>query len=272
MTTAIPAELAQHYTTRFAEANRLDATLQGRLERERVRALLARVLPRAPAYVADIGGGPGLHATWLQEQGHKVELIDPITLHVREATAAGVPAVLGDARDLPWADESFDAAFLAGPMYHLPGAADRECALAEAVRVVRPGGIVAVIAINRVAPLIGSTVANTLLSRASVVEQVLESGYSPDNERMAHTYYHGVDELRTELSDAGLWGVTMHGVTGPGGWLTVAIDAHHASGPLPSTMTQPDPLQTALACARLADRHPELVAASSLLFAVGRRA
>jgi hypothetical protein len=114
--------------------------------------------------------------------------------------------------------------------------------------------------------------ANKLQQREKIVREILESGFSPDNERMAETTYHTVTQLRTELTNAGLRAVTVHGLTGPGGWLTVTIDAHFKNQPLPASMGEPDPLQTALACTRMADRYPELVASSSLFFAVGQRA
>ena len=171
---------------------------------------------------------------------------------------------------MPWENEHFDAALLAGPMYHLTEAADRRLALREAIRVVRPGGFIAVVAINRTANLIGSTIANTLLQRQEVVTDILESGYSPVNERMAETIYHTTTQLRTELTNAGLRSVTIHGLTGPGGWLTVAIDRYFGEIELPDLLVEPDPMQTALECARIADRHPELVPSSSLLFAVGQ--
>jgi hypothetical protein len=88
---------------------------------------------------------------------------------------------------------------------------------------------------------------------------------------MAETTYHTTTQLRTELTNAGLRSVTVHGLTGPGGWLTVAIDAHFGDVPLPESLLEPDPLKTALECSRLADRCPELVPSSSLLFAVGQR-
>ncbi|TWD80281.1 methyltransferase family protein [Kribbella amoyensis] len=268
----VDAEIEVHYTTRHDEAVRLSGTLKGRLERVRVGELLGRYLPPPPARVADVGGGPGVHASWLQAAGYDVELLDPVRRHVDQATAAGIASVQGDARRLPWDNEDFDAVLLAGPMYHLPEAADRRLALREAIRVLRPGGFVAVIAINRAANLIGSALANRLLERQQVVTEILETGFSPDNERMAHTTYHTVTQLRSELVNSGLRGVTVHGLTGPGGWLTVAIDAHFRDQGLPDSLNQPDPLETALACSRLADRCPELVPASSLLFAVGQRA
>ncbi|QNE19599.1 methyltransferase domain-containing protein [Kribbella qitaiheensis] len=270
MTTSV--DLETHYTTRHDEASRLGSTLKGQLELARVRDLLERYLPEPPATVGDIGGGPGVHASWLKEKGYDVELLDPVQRHVEQAAAAGIDAIQGDARRLPWDNEHFDAVLLAGPMYHLPEAADRRLALREAVRVIKPGGFIAVIAINRAANLIGSMLANKLQQREKIVREILDSGFSPDNERMAETTYHTVTQLRTELTNAGLRAVTVHGLTGPGGWLTLTIDAHFKDQPLPATMSDPDPLQTALACTRIADNHPELVAVSSLFFAVGQRA
>lgn len=191
--------------------------------------------------------------------------------HVDQAEAAGIAAQLGDARHLPWKNESFDAVLMAGPLYHLPDASDRRLALREAMRVLRPGGAVAAVAINRAANLIGSTLANTLLTRQGIVQAILDTGHSADNERMAHCYYHRESELRTELSTAGLRPVTIHGLTGPGGWLTVMIDAHFKSQPYSDKLADHDPLDTALECSRLADRLPELVAASSLFLAVGQK-
>jgi hypothetical protein len=88
---------------------------------------------------------------------------------------------------------------------------------------------------------------------------------------MANTTYHTVAQLRAEMSQF-VSQVTVHGLTGPGGWLTVVLDAHFKDVLAPESFTDPDPLQTALACTRLADRQPDLVHASSLLFAVGKRA
>lgn len=264
-------DIETHYSTRHDEATRLSSTLKGQLEQVRLHDLLTRYLPEPPAEVADIGGGPGVHASWLKERGYTVELIDPVPRHVEQACAAGLSAVRGDARRLPWDNETFDAVLMAGPMYHLPEAAERRLALREAIRVLRPGGFIAVVAINRAANLIGSTLANKLLLRHGVVTDILDTGFSPDNERMAETTYHTTTQLRTELTNAGLRSVTLHGLTGPGGWLTVVLDAHFKDQVLPESLREPDPLATALECSRLADRLPELVASSSLLFGVGQR-
>jgi ubiquinone/menaquinone biosynthesis C-methylase UbiE len=266
----IDADLYAHYADRYDEAGRLSSTLRGRLERTRVRELLARHLPASPAEVADIGGGPGVHAAWLRTRGYRVRLLDAVPRHVDAARAAGLSAVVGDARELPWPDGSLDAAFLAGPLYHLVDPDDRIRALGEARRVVRPGGPVAVIALSRHANLIGATLAGQLEQRRPIVEDIEVSGTSRRNDRMApSTYYHSVTELRGELTAVGLRDVAVHGVTGPGGWLAVVVDRHFDGG-CPPTMTGGDSLRTAVQAARMADRHSDLVAASALLMAVAR--
>src|SRR5206468_8904059 len=109
--------------------------------------LLDRLLPRPPARLLDVGGGPGTHAAPLARRGYRVHLVDPVPLHVGQARqaagadpAAGFTAALGDARALPTPDESQDAVMLFGPLYHLTEAAHRQQALGEAWRVLRPGG------------------------------------------------------------------------------------------------------------------------------------
>src|SRR6266508_1730046 len=119
--------------------------------------------------------------------------------------------------------------------------------------------------------LIGATIANTLLARMPVVSEILERGHSPGNDRLPDGYYHTLTQLRSELAGVGLTSIVVRGLTGPGSWLGVLINAHYGESELPATVAEPDPLQTALASARLADRSPELAVASSVLFAVAKK-
>lgn len=270
MTTTACDQVLEFYTDRCDESVRLTATLRGRLEAIRLRELLCPRLPEPPEPVADVGGGTGAHAVWIQAAGHPVDLLDPVPRHVLAARRCGVrSAALGDARSLPWPDASYGLVLLAGPLYHLPPE-ERPYALAEAVRVARPGAVVAAVAVNRYANLFGATIANQLGERQQVVADILATGYSPDNDRVPQMYYHSPADLTSEFLRAGLAEVEVHGLTGPGGWLAVAVDRHFPPGtPLPPTLGSPDPLATALTAARTADRHPDLVTASGQLLAVG---
>ncbi|MDL4821996.1 methyltransferase domain-containing protein [Actinomadura opuntiae] len=88
---------------RYYERGEEDRRLRegdGRLELWRTQDVLRRVLPAPPARVLDVGGGPGVHAEWLAADGHAVELVDPVPLHVEQASRIpGVTARHGDARD-----------------------------------------------------------------------------------------------------------------------------------------------------------------------------
>ncbi len=65
------------------------------------------------------------------------------------AALPGVTTQVGDARRLPAADDSVDAVLMLGPLYHLTDPADRTSALCEAMRVLRPGGVLIAAAISR---------------------------------------------------------------------------------------------------------------------------
>ena len=135
-----------------------------RMERHRtefavtLRALDAH-LPAAPARVLDCGGGPGRYAIALAQRGYEVTLFDlsPELLVMAREKAAEAGVTLhgfeqGTATDLSrFAADSFDAVLLMGPLYHLLDEAERRQALAEAYRVVKPGGPVFAAFITRYA-------------------------------------------------------------------------------------------------------------------------
>ena len=123
------------YYRLLGETDRI-TTGPGRLEPTRTQEILRRHLPRPPANLLDIGGGTGAHAAWLAADGNRGELLDVVPEHVAAARLAedglAVTARLGDARELPVADDAFDAALLLGPLYHLTEREDRLTALREA--------------------------------------------------------------------------------------------------------------------------------------------
>jgi SAM-dependent methyltransferase len=154
---AIDDSILRHYEV-IDERGRLSGRASGELEYARTRAIMSRFLPPVPARILDVGGAAGRYASPLAAEGYEVTLIDPVPHHVAQATAtsqvesASFEALEGDARALPRPDGSVDAVLLLGPLYHL----DREGraqALAEAHRVLRPGGVLVAAAITRFASL-----------------------------------------------------------------------------------------------------------------------
>jgi len=228
--TRLPSEAVAYYGTGYEHARLLEGG--SRLEFARTRRLLQRFLPPTPARILDVGGGPGRYAAWLAATGYAVHLIDAVPLHVEQATAASAAqprhpftAEVGDARALPVADASVDAVLLLGPLYHLIARADRVHALAEAYRVVRPGGVMLAAAISRFASLIDG-LKYGLFDDPDFVQIV---GRDPregqhrnpnDHHRYFTTaYFHLPDELAAETEEAGFTFDHLLTVEGPGAML-----------------------------------------------------
>jgi ubiquinone/menaquinone biosynthesis C-methylase UbiE len=232
-----PSEVDSHYAG-GVERDRL-ARGVGRLELARTQEILRRYLPPPPAVIADVGGGPGRYACWLAGLGYEVHLTDPVPLHVTQAGDAsraqpGRPVAsltVGDARSLARPDGGTDAVLLLGPLYHLTDRADRVAALGEARRVLRPGGVLVAAAISRFASALDGLRSGYLVDPAfaAIVERDLADGQhrNPTNHPAYFTtaFFHHPDELRREVTDAGLVLEHLLGVEGPA-WLLQDFDAH----------------------------------------------
>jgi ubiquinone/menaquinone biosynthesis C-methylase UbiE len=265
--------LLAFYGTGSFERDRLSAG-RGKLEFVRIQELLRRFLPGPPLRVLDVGGGPGNHANWLTEDGYDVKLIDVTPEMVQQARQqAGEPpgfeATVGDARDLAEPDESADAVLLLGPLYHLPAPDDRMKALAEAHRVLRPGGFLAAAAISRYTFLLD-------LLRARQAEQatlteltdVLADGQLLKSETFTTAYFHQPHELRDELLAAGLTEVQVLAIEGPG-WVHFKTAGRREG--TPGTPDDPDLLAQAVAVARLVETEPSLLGASAHILGLASR-
>jgi 2-polyprenyl-3-methyl-5-hydroxy-6-metoxy-1,4-benzoquinol methylase len=222
---AVEDEIRAYYET-GVERDRLSHGYS-RIEFARTTELLSRHLPPAPARVLDVGGGPGVYSEWLARQGYEVRLVDPVRLHVEQASARAADAfvaVEGDARRLDEATDSYDVVLLLGPLYHLTARAERTAALAEARRVLRPRGLLAAAAISRFASLLDGLLSGHLRDPEgwAVVQRDLADGQhrSPAERPALFTtaYFHRPEELREEVVEAGLELEAVFGVEGPG-WL-----------------------------------------------------
>jgi ubiquinone/menaquinone biosynthesis C-methylase UbiE len=112
-----------------------------------VLAPLRAALEGAPGLrLADIGGGTGNYALVLQREGWKPVVIDRSSEMLAHASCKGLAVTTADARCLPLADESFDAAMLVSMLHHVD---DRATVLAEARRILRRGGCLALMVYTR---------------------------------------------------------------------------------------------------------------------------
>jgi SAM-dependent methyltransferase len=157
--------------------------------------------------------------------------------------------------------ERFATVLLLGPLYHLPARDDRMKALAEAHRVLRPGGLLAAAAISCYTLLLGLLRARkaeegTLIALADV----LANGRLLKSETFTTAYFHQPQELRGELLAAGLTEVEVLAVEGPR-WVhfETAGPREGAAG----TPDDPDLLAQAVAVARLVETEPSLLGSSA---------
>jgi SAM-dependent methyltransferase len=250
------------------EDARLWGTPRGELIRIRTWDIFDRFLPPT-GLVADVGGGPGTHASHLAGLGYEVVVIEPHGRHLEHArrrSAEGPPFEVraGDARALPLDDGSVDVVALMGPLYHLVDPADRGLALREARRVLRPGGRLVAETISRAAWLMDATMKGRL-GEADVWEQFtanLTDGMShppgpvPDGHFFA--YFHAPDELAAEVRTAGFGDGELVAVEGFA-WLL---------GDLDSRLHPPDDLLRAL---RLIESDPSMLGASCHVMAIASR-
>ena len=257
------------------ERDRL-ASGPGALELARTQALLERYLPPPPAFIADVGGGPGRYTVWLAERGYRVHLVDPVPLHIEQARVAAragpgaalAGIALGDARAVPLPSASADAVLLLGPLYHLQERAERLRALAEARRVCRPGGVIIIAAISRFASTLDGLRGGYLEDPAfaSVVAGDLSDGRHRNPTRnpayFTTAYFHRPEDLAAECSAADLAHEATLAVEGPA-WLLRDLDAR---------LTEEHRRAALLAALAEIETEPALLGVSAHLLVVARRA
>jgi SAM-dependent methyltransferase len=263
-----PSEIVRHYES-IDEGRRITEGL-GQLELLRTREVLSRYLPTHPSSILDIGGATGVHALWLASQGHRVHIVDLMAHHVdaaaRDDATGRITAEVGDARQLPVADGTFDAALLLGPLYHLTESQDRLRAWAEATRAVRGGGYIFAAAISRFASLFDGLARGFLFDPAfrEIVERDVRDGQHRNPDDVPHwfttAYFHQPEELRQEAVATGLEVAAVLGVEGLAGWLPQ----------LGERWATPEGREAILFAARQIESEPSLIGLSAHLIAVAR--
>jgi ArsR family transcriptional regulator len=112
---------------------------------------LLKLLP--PMVIADLGAGEGTIAQLMAQRAEKVIAIDNSEKMVefgselaRKHGITNLEYRLGDLEDVPIPSSTVDLAFLSQALHHAP---HPERALAEAWRILKPGGRIAILDLNR---------------------------------------------------------------------------------------------------------------------------
>lgn len=128
------------------EDSRLTRSRHGQLEYLTTMNYIHKFVPSG-SKILEVGAGTGRYSVALAREGYDVMAVELVgnNLEILRQNAAGLKNLAsyqGDAEDLGlFADSSFDAVLVLGPMYHLYEKAEQHRALDEAIRVTKPGGV-----------------------------------------------------------------------------------------------------------------------------------
>jgi SAM-dependent methyltransferase len=123
---------------------------------QRKVGMMAEALEKVSASVPvglDLGCGLGRHCREVARRGARIVGLDAAHGLLRQARAAGVDVAMGDALQLPFADETFDLVFTIGVLHHLEGPGAQEAAVGEVARVLKQSGVFVVHETNPRNPL-----------------------------------------------------------------------------------------------------------------------
>ena len=221
----LDSDVMAHYESGVEKDRLLKDT--ERLEFHRTKQIISRYLPKKPATILDIGGGPGVYACWLAEMSHVVHLVDPTPLHVRQArermSRPGVSLAsvsLGDARKIKFPNESSDVVLMMGPLYHLTEKDERLAALAEGLRVLKRDGVIFVAGISKFASALDGSRGGYIRDPdfMKIIRRDLKEGQhrNPGKHPRYFTtaYFHHPAQLAEEVREAGFQDVTIFAVEG----------------------------------------------------------
>ncbi|MDC8002788.1 class I SAM-dependent methyltransferase [Aureisphaera galaxeae] len=224
----IPKEIYDHYQE-ADEDGRLKRS-KGILEFERSKQIIERFLHGRNMRILDVGGGTGAYSFWLAELGHQVILMDPmpslIEVAKRNPRSKELHEIcLGDVREINSEETPHDLILCFGPFYHLTDSDQREIALQELFRNLKPGAFVLIAGISKYVSLIQSGFFDGMLEEdvfKKIVEQDLKDGQhrNPvDNTTYFTTsIFMEPKALETEVLKAGFVNIQTIAVEGPG-WL-----------------------------------------------------
>lgn len=131
----------------FREETRLNHSQAARVEFLTNTHYIERYL-KPGTKILDVGAGAGEYSLYFARKGYQVSALELADANIRAFREKITPAdsidlVQGNALDLSrYADSSFDAVLLFGPLYHLHSLEDQKKCISEAKRVCKPGGTI----------------------------------------------------------------------------------------------------------------------------------
>ncbi|WP_426348669.1 class I SAM-dependent methyltransferase [Alloiococcus sp. CFN-8] len=164
----------------------------------------------ASGKLLDCGAGTGIYSFYYGDMGYEVTALDITPRHIniinQELKNKGyhMDALVNDATDLSlFDDETFDVVLCMGPLYHLTDRVLREKCLAECIRVLKKGGLLAVSYISRfyMFPHIASSDKKYL--NMSFGKKLIDTGVINHEDPdcfWTDSYYYSPDEIENDFN------------------------------------------------------------------------
>jgi ubiquinone/menaquinone biosynthesis C-methylase UbiE len=207
-------EIIEFYS-RYNEKDRL--VVRHSLEKIRSQEIISRYLPSQKIRILDIGGAAGIYSFWLASLGHEVDLIDLVPKHIEQIKELEIDkkiklnsAIVGNACDLPYKDNLFDIVLLMGPLYHLQEKEKRLLALSEAIRVLKPNGLIFTAAISKYASMLDGYFNNLIEDptfQKILEKDILEGKHDNNSNNIQYfttAFFHSPSELKSEMEEIGI--------------------------------------------------------------------
>jgi S-adenosylmethionine-dependent methyltransferase len=209
-------EIEHWYDTEYDEWQRLE---RHKIEFDITKRYLDEFIIGENLQIFDIGGGPGRYSIYLAEKGHKVTLLDlserNIEVAKRKSFERGIVLedyIHGNALELVQFDQKYDVVLLMGPLYHLLKESQRKKAVEEALKLLKPNGLIIVSFISNYAPIQDN------LSQLFPIESVeglldyLNDGENKDKEGFTTAYFIDHNEAKAFMKSFGLKELIFAGI------------------------------------------------------------
>ncbi len=204
------------YDEKYHELERLQ---RHRIEFDITKRYLDEYIVGENLDIFDIGGGPGRYSIYLAEKGHKVTLLDlsKKNIEVAKEKSAERGIILeayihGNALELDKYEKTYDVILLMGPLYHLIEEVDRRKVVEDALKLLKPGGIIFASFISNYAPI------QDYLKDLYPIESVddllgyLKNGVNDGESGFTTAYFFDYKEAKSLMNSFGLKELAFVGV------------------------------------------------------------
>lgn len=182
--------LIDHYTL-YNEDIRLEKDNAHKTEFITTTYFLDKFIKKS-SKILDVGAATGRYSFYYAERDNKVTAVDlcPSNIDILKrkwelcSFKHNLSYTLGDARDLSdYENSSFDTVLCMGPIYHLGSIEEKRRCITECLRVLKPGGILAIAYINKFAVCASEIKKNKDILYGSNLDNIIKTGIQFGDER-----------------------------------------------------------------------------------------